>query len=176
MSEKIQEFVINITNAVEATKEYDGDGYYTAFNGEVEIDELEDCIIETLESSLKAILNNSVEGQEIDFTKEEVQDLIDNIEIIIESNIESEPNERDVFSPSLGHGTVTDGYTSTQNITVTMKIKDVNANKLIKDDLEVFMEDFKEDPDGLFTNPEFEEEIKMVVENTPKPKKIKFGR
>ena len=38
------------------------------------------------------------------------------------------------------------------------------------------MEDFKEDPDGLFTNPEFEEEIKMVVENTPKPKKIKFGR
>lgn len=176
MSQKIQEFVINITNSVEATKEYDGDGYYTSFSGEVEDSDLENNIIETLENSLEAILDNSVEGQEIDFKKEEIQDLIDNIEIIIESDIESEPNERDVFSPSLGHGTVTDGYTSTQNITVTMKIKDVNANKLIKDDFEVFMEDFKEDPEGLFTNPEFEENVKMVVENKPKPKKRKFGR
>ena len=176
MSQKIQEFVINITNSVEATQEYDGDGYYIAFKGEVEDGDVENSIIETLKNSLEDILDNSVEDQEINFTKEEIQDLIDNIEIIIESDIESEPNERDVFSPSLGHGTVTDGYTSTQNITVTMKIKDVNANKLIKEDFEVFMEYFKEDLEGLFTDPKFEEEIKMVVENKPKPKKRKFGR
>lgn len=175
MSEKIKEFIIDINHSVEFYKDHDGDGYCTSCRGEVDQNKLKNNIVETLKTALEVIVEESTEEQKVDFTKEEIEGLIENIDIKIKSDITSEPVERDVFSPSLGHGTVTDSYRSTENIVINLEIKDVNLNKLKKEDFDVFMEDFKEDFDGLFNDPEFEEEVKVVdkMSLSPKKKKIK---
>lgn len=175
MSKKVQEFKIEISHSVESYEDYDGDGYCTAYNGEVDHNELEDYIRETFKQSLELTIDENSE-EEVGFKKEDIDDLVDNIEIDIDADISNEPIEIDVFSPFSGHGTVTGGVDSTENITVVLKIKDVNINKLTKDDFEIFMEDFKEDHMSLFNSPEYHTNIKMVEQNKPKPKKRKFGR
>lgn len=175
MSEKIKEFIIDINHSVEFYKDHDGDGYCTSCRGEVDKNKLKNNIIETLRNTLEVTVEERTDDQSVDFKKEEIEDLIENINIKIKSGTTSESVERDVFSTSLGHSTVADSYRSTENIVVNLEIKDIDLNKLKKEDFELFMEEFKEDFDGLFNDPEFEDTVK--VENkmslSPKKKKIK---
>ena len=136
---------MKITHSVEAEKDIDSINY----NGEVDLSDLED--------SIKADIAVYIE-ESLELSSEERTKILKGLTIELNSEKEIEPIEKDVFSPSLGHGTVPDGVSTTETVSIVISAEE--DSKLDSTDFSNIAEFISEDNEGLFNN-----DMQVKIEN-----------
>lgn len=137
---------MKISHSVNAEKDVDSINY----NGEVDLLDLEDSI----KSDIAVYIEESLE-----LSSEERTKILKNLNIELDSEKEIEPIEKDVFSPESGHGTVQDGVSVTEIVSIVISAKE-EENKLDPKDFSNFAEFISEDNEGLFNS-----DMKVEIEN-----------